>query len=137
MLAIARRRILYHAALLLVPFLWKAVIDNSFWLSVFNGRKVLSFSLLLDCLGALFTKVLFKNDGISCVALVHCIRDIANERNEADEEVDDDIDKHHHAQTRWKSTVDLFAFSHDHQGKCGVSSISDAIEGQFVSSGVL
>lgn len=133
MLAVIRRRILYYAALLLVPLLRKTVVNDSFLLSVFNSRKVMSSSLLLDGLSTLLAQMLFQDDSISGVALVHSICNVTNEGNQADEEVDDHVDQHHHAQTGWESTIDLLAVSHDHQGKRGVSGVSDAIEGQFVS----
>jgi hypothetical protein len=80
--------------------------------------------------------MLFKDDSVSGVGLVNGIRDIADEGNQADYEVDDHIDQHHHAQSRRESAIDLLAFSHNHQGKRGVSSVSDAVEGILLVSGI-
>lgn len=68
------------------------MVNDPFFLSILNGRKVMSLSLLLECLGTLLAEVLLKNDGISSVAFVHGIRDIADEGNQADEEVDNHVD---------------------------------------------
>jgi hypothetical protein len=91
------------------------------------GSPASFFGLSPGCLLTLFTQVFLKYDRIPSVALINCICKIANERHQADDEVNQYIHQHHHAQARWKAAIDFFAILHDHHGKASVCGITNAI----------
>lgn len=71
--------------------------------------------------------MLFQDDGVSRVALVHRIHNITEEGDQADDEINDYIDQHRRAQTRWESALDLFAvFDHHHRQRT-VADVTNAV----------
>lgn len=97
-----------------IPFIRQAWID-------LIALPPLSFG---NRLGSLLPQVLFQGDRVPGVAFVNGVCDISDKRNQADQEVDDDIDEHHHSNTRRKPTVDAFTALYDHHGQRGIGDIA-------------
>lgn len=99
-----------------VPFIRQTWID----------LIALPASLFGKRLGSLLSQVLFQGNRVPGVAFVYGVCDIADKRNQADQEVDEDIDHHHHSKTRRKPSVDALAALDDHHGQSGIGGITGA-----------
>lgn len=78
--------------------------------------------------------MLLEKDGVSRVALVQSVREVAHERYKADDEVEGNVHHHHHPEGEGEASVDVPARLDDHQSKRAIERITSAVEVDGISS---
>lgn len=118
------RRVVREGCVMPIPFIRQTWID-------LITLPPLSFG---NRLGSLLSQVLFQGDRVPGVAFVYGVCEISDKRNQADQEVDDDIDEHHHSKTRREPTVNAFAALYNHHGQSGIGDIASTGRNKGVSA---
>ena len=95
-----------------------------------RARSALSWQLRVPVLEFLrledLIEMLFKKTDILSVALDGCVGKIANEGDEADDEIDGKVDHHHKQNARWETAFDLSHFQDQVECEEGIGSIANS-----------
>lgn len=105
-----------------------------------HGRRfltVLSFVLLTGfiLLGCSVSKIFFEQDRVSSVAFINCICQVADEWDQTDKEVNDDVEHHPGVELVGKSSIDVLAIANHHHGQRGVEAVSNTAHSQSAVQG--
>ena len=84
-------------------------------LSVSSGGRLRTF----------FSEILLQDDGVSGVALVDGVGNVAHKRHQANQKVEDDVEDHPHPETGGQSAVNLFAVVDHHHRQSGICCVSN------------
>lgn len=100
---------------ILIRFPWaSSSVNTGSWLHWLARKRTTAF----------LSQVFLQNDRVSRVAFIYRVCEISEERNEANDEIDQEIEHHRDSKTRWETTVDFFAGVDDHHRKRSVSYIA-------------
>lgn len=76
-------------------------------------------------LRAFLSQMALKDNGVSRVAFIDGVCNVANEGNQSDKEVNNDIDDHFHAKAGRETPIDVFAVVHHHHCQPTICGIAD------------
>lgn len=90
-----------------------------------TGISNIGLRCALEALPATFSQLFLENDDIFGVALVGCIGNVTHERDQANEEINKDVEFHFHLDTARQASLDRDDRPVDHQREEKIENIAD------------